>query len=103
MELVRETRDLVISKVKELFPLEDPDAILEILDRYGLETYERERDRVQCAVLWLSKGEMGRLLKYIDTAKGDYRDVLLYSQYLSKEAQVRYHAWLRGDIRMDET
>jgi hypothetical protein len=99
--MINPTRELVLSKVKELFPEHDPAEILERLDEYGVEPYQRERDRVQLAILWLSKGDMERLVKFISHARRDYRDVLLWSQYLSKEDQLRYHAWLRGEEEMD--
>lgn len=57
--LVEPTRELVLTKVKEVFPQDDPAEILTLLDQYGVEHYERERDRVQLAILRLSEGGRG--------------------------------------------
>lgn len=68
------TRDDVLAIARALFPGSDPAAILEILDRYGLEGWERER--VQLAILELSEGHQDRLVDLVLAAKEDYRDVL---------------------------
>src|SRR5437899_667922 len=94
--LVEPTRELVLAKVKEVFPDEDSAEIVALLDYYGVETHQREPYRVQLAILWLSKGDRDRLAQYIRDAVKDYRDVLLWAEYLSKENNERYHAWLRG-------
>ena len=44
-----------------------------VLDEYGV---ERERERVQRAIVHLSKGDYGRLQHFTRVAKWDYRDVL---------------------------
>ncbi len=75
------TRQLVCSMAGSLFPDEDVDVVLVILDQYGIETYERERERVQLAILKLSEGDVDKLLHYIRAAKQDYRDVLYWSAY----------------------
>lgn len=75
------SRELVISKVKTVFPKHDPAEILALLDTYGVETYERERERVQLAILKLSEGDIERLHKYVAVAKRDYRDALAWAEY----------------------
>ncbi len=77
------SRDLVIHKVQSVFPSHDPAEILALLDTYGTETYERERERVQLAVLKLSKGDIDRLHKFVTVAKRDYRDALAWAEYPS--------------------
>jgi hypothetical protein len=51
------------------------------LDRYGLESYEREKDRVQLAILKLADGDLAKLGEMIVIAKRDYRDVLSWAEY----------------------
>lgn len=71
-------RDSLIAAIRVAFPRSDPAAIVELLDLYGTEPYERERERVQLAILSLSQGSEARLLELIQTAKIDYRDVLAW-------------------------
>ena len=55
--------------------------VLELLDTYGVESYERERERVQLAILKLSAGSEEKVREYVDVAKRDYRDVLFWAEY----------------------
>ena len=75
------TRELVEEMVKRIFPQENPSRISALLHMYGTERYERERERVQLAILKLSEGAPDRLLRLIEMAKQDYRDVLAYAEY----------------------
>ena len=70
------TRDDVIAAVQAAFPGRDPAAILGVLDLYGTQSHERERERVHLAVVALSDGNEDKLLHFIQAAKTDYRDVL---------------------------
>lgn len=56
-------------------------AILEILDEYGRESWERETSRVQLAILKLADGDLDALMEYLSVAKKDYRDVLAWAEY----------------------
>ena len=69
----------VVAAVRATFPRADPDAILAVLDEYGVEAYQRERDRVQLAVVALSGGDEAKLRYFLEVAKRDYRDVLFWS------------------------
>jgi len=55
--------------------------VLELLDSYGVESYERERERVQVAILKLSAGSEEKVREYVAVAKRDYRDVLFWAEY----------------------
>lgn len=55
--------------------------MLAVLDAYGTETYERERERVQIDILKLSEGSVDKLLHFVTAAKLDYRDVLYWAEY----------------------
>jgi len=52
--MINYSRHLVIEKVKQCFPNEDPQKIIAILDEYGTDSNERDRERVQIAILKLS-------------------------------------------------
>ena len=55
--------------------------VLELLDSYGVEPYEQERERVQVAILKLSAGSEAKVREYVAVAKRDYRDVLFWAEY----------------------
>ena len=55
--------------------------VLELLDSYGVERYERERERVQVAILKLSAGSEAKVREYVAAARRDYRDVLFWAEY----------------------
>ena len=69
----------VVAAVRAGFPGADPNAILAVLDEYGVEPYQRERDRVQLAIVNLTAGDEAKLRYFVEVAKQDYRDVLFWS------------------------
>jgi len=75
------TRNLVLAKVREVFPHHSPSDVRAILDLYGVEPYERERERVQLDILKLSEGDIDKLRKVVGLAKRDYRDVIVAAEY----------------------
>ena len=64
-----------------LFPGEPPEAILDLLNQYGSEPHERERERVQLAILFLGQAGRDELAHFLARAKADYRDVLLWAEH----------------------
>jgi hypothetical protein len=72
------TRDDVVATVQAVFPNSDATTILGVLDLYGMESYERERERVQLAIVELSAGSEDKLHYLVQVAKMDYRDVLCW-------------------------
>jgi len=66
----------VVAAARARFPGSDPATILAILDLYGTAPHERERERVQLAIVALSEGSEDKLLHFVRCAKTDYRDVL---------------------------
>ncbi len=79
--MIEYNRDLVLDKVKKCFPGHKEEEIMAFLNLYGEELYERERERVQIAILKLSDGDLDQLLVNVEVAKRDYRDVLAYAEY----------------------
>jgi hypothetical protein len=73
------SRDEVIAVVQKTFPGNAHARVLELLDSYGVESYERERERVQLAILKLSEGNEKKLREFVAVAKRDYRDVLFWA------------------------
>lgn len=84
------SRAMVLRKAERTFPHHDPAEIIRVLDEYGTESYERERERVHLAVLFASEGDLRTLRELVDLAKTDYRDVLNFRPRVSKE----FLAWL---------
>src|SRR5213080_4151662 len=74
-------REEVVAVVQETFPDSAHNRVLELLDSYGVESYERERERVQLAILKLSEGNEEKVREFVAVAKRDYRDVLFWAEY----------------------
>jgi hypothetical protein len=74
------SRDEVVAVVRKTFPESAHARVLESLDTYGVESYERERERVQLAILKLSAGNEEKLREFVTVAKRDYRDVLFWAE-----------------------
>jgi hypothetical protein len=72
------SRDEVVAGVQKGFPESAYARVLELLDGYGVESYERERERVQLGILKLSDGNEEKLREFVAVAKRDYRDVLFW-------------------------
>jgi hypothetical protein len=72
--------DEVVAVVQKTFPASAHPRVLELLDTYGVESYERERERVQLAILKLSEGNEEKLREFVAVAKRDYRDVLFWAE-----------------------
>ena len=81
------SREDVLASVRASFPKENRTRVLELLDTYGLAAHERERERVQLAILKLSEGNEEKLRQHVDVAKRDYRDVLFWAEY-PEEAKI---------------
>jgi hypothetical protein len=75
------SRDEVVAAIQATFPESGRAHVLELLDTYGVESYEHERERVQLAILKLSKGNEEKLREFAAIAKRDYRDVLFWAEY----------------------
>jgi hypothetical protein len=74
------TREEVMAAAQSAFSGKPVANIMEILDLYGVEPHEGERARVQLAILKLSEGNDDKLLHFVEAAKQDYRDVLLWAE-----------------------
>jgi len=73
------SRDDVVAAVGARFPSAERDGVLTLLDRYGVESWERDRERVQLAIVTLSEGDLDKLRYFLGVAKQDYRDVLFWA------------------------
>ena len=63
-------------RVRRESPAATAAAILAVLDRYGLDPHESERERVQVAILKMSAGRHDHLERSVELAKTDFRDAL---------------------------
>ena len=73
--------DQVVASVEATFPKSGWARVLDLLESYGVESYERERKRVQLAILKLSAGSEEKVREYVAAAKRGYRDVLFWAEY----------------------
>src|SRR2546430_1447082 len=86
------SREDVVASVRASFPKESRARTLELLDTYGVAAHERERERVQLAILKLSEGKEERLRQYVGVAKRDYRDVLFWAEYPEDRKSTRLNS-----------
>lgn len=75
------TRQQVWQGVRQNFPKVSPERIMDLLDLYGLEPTEQQRERVQMAILQLCNGDLHRLFELIELAKHDYRSLLYQADH----------------------
>jgi len=81
MLTAKPTREMVLGKVRQTFPNDDPAEILAILNLYGSQPRAPARERVELACLKLSEGNKAKLLNWVYTAIGDPRDVFAPAEY----------------------
>jgi phytoene dehydrogenase-like protein len=63
-----------------MWPDADPAEIMAVLNAYGTGPHEIGRERVQLAILKLSRGDRARLPALVAAAKRDWRDVVAYAE-----------------------
>ena len=76
---MKSSREQVEQIARMLFPNSNAKAILSLLDEYGVQDWQREKERVQLAILKLSTGDEEKLRYFTEVAKQDYRDVLMWA------------------------
>ena len=81
------TRDEVLACIRAGFPANRWAHVEFLLSAYGTEPHERERERVQLAILKISDGSEEKVRQHVATAKTDYRDVLFWADR-PEEAQI---------------
>ena len=94
--------------VRRDYPAEQFDTVMNMLNEYGVEQWQRENSRVRLAAMKLAAGNLEMLRRALNSAKVDYRDVLSgaeYPTYESNSSQIekrkaiendwnQYQAWL---------
>jgi len=76
------------------------DEALALLARYGTEPWHRERERVQRAILTLSKGDLDLLRHHVEVAQQDYRDVLYWAEYPPDPGDPKTYSELRQSLNL---
>ena len=72
----------MLAKAREVFPSWELSDLMALLDSYGTEEHEGEKERVQLAILKLcDEDNLDDPSRYVDAAKRDYRDVLAWAEY----------------------
>lgn len=83
----------VTAYATKLFPEQDITIVLSLLDHYGSQGYEQERERVHMAILYLSSGTTDGLHYYVQRAKQDYRDILYWAEYDEQDRHRLPYVW----------
>ena len=66
----------VREEAERAFAGEELELVLAELGSYGDEVWHREPERVLLGVLWLAEGDADAVVRHLEIAKRDYRDVL---------------------------
>jgi ABC transporter substrate binding protein len=82
----RPVLDPVEQAIAATFSGADTATARDALRAYGAAPHERERERVQLAILSLSHGDLGELQQLVAHAKRDYRDVLYWQSLAGGDA-----------------
>ena len=70
------------AKLRTLFPdLAQFEEASRTLNEYGIESHEREPERVRLAILKISEGTLDSIRKHTMAAQQDYRDTLWAAEY----------------------
>ena len=75
------TADEVLVSIRRDFPMDRWAQVSSVLETYGVEDHERERSRVQLAILKLCAGDERKLKECVQIAKKDYRDILFWADH----------------------
>lgn len=74
----------IMRRIQTDFNPNDQQKVIELLATYGLQSHEREPERVRMAILYLAQGDIKQVQNYVRSAKWDYRDVLHWAQTLKQ-------------------
>lgn len=83
------SRNDVLQAVLTIFPGQSKNDVFDLLDLYGREEHEYEKERVQLAIIKLSRGDLAKLREYVNLAKIDYRDVLMSAEYNQDGSEIK--------------
>lgn len=86
------TREDIERLALSLFGEQHCHEALRLVDQYGIESHEREINRVKVAILETSEGKLSRLPYFVACARIDYRDVLT-GQRLPPMSEEEEAAW----------
>ena len=86
------TREDIERLALSLFGEQHCHEALRLVDQYGIESHEREVNRVKVAILETSEGKLSRLPYFVACARIDYRDVLT-GQRLPPMSEEEEAAW----------
>ena len=86
-ECLNDERAILLQIAMQIFPGENAEDILGLLEEYGNKAHEREVFRVRRNILKLSNGQKDRIPSLVKQAKTDYRDIIVAAEYepVSKE------------------
>jgi len=98
--MTESVESVLAQKLETMFPDHATRAeIIGILNRYGLEPYEKEISRVRLDILKLAGASIEAVRMWVEVAKKDYREILASAEYPS---QLRAATWEMSKMRTTE-
>lgn len=71
----------VLERIQRDYPNEKRKKVEELLGSYGIESYQKEHERVLMDILKLAKGDIKQVKELVERAKKDYRDIIFWAEY----------------------
>ena len=84
------TREYLVRVAETLFPADQVDGALAVVDRYQAPSGSNDGLRVKMAVLVLSEGDFAKLVDFQAEAERDYRNVLYWYEYTKPGVALRF-------------
>lgn len=82
-------RNDIIDAVDVLFPEDERELVMTLLDEYDTGIWKERKERIQMAALVLSEGSIEKLKGFIKEANQDYRNVLYWCEYTKQGIELR--------------
>ena len=73
--------ETAIAKIRECFRPQDREGAATLLIKYGIESWEREVERIHLDILSACESNLEKMEELINLAKADYRDLILLVEY----------------------
>ncbi|MBF0558542.1 MAG: hypothetical protein HQL08_07150 [Nitrospirae bacterium] len=82
-------RNDIVNAVEVLFPEDERELAMTLLDQYDTGIWKERKERIQMATLILSEGSIEKLKGFIKEATQDYRNVLYWCEYTKQGVALR--------------
>lgn len=79
----------ITARIKRDFASEEAAPVVELLGELNANAQLQFGDRVIRCIVYLSKGSVDEISRYIQVAHGDFRDVIFFAEYDANNKRLR--------------